>query len=77
MTTLTRQAVTRILGPVDHTLAAELVATGASEGELAEAYAWVVDDEALINDLRPLPKGRTAHLVDLLQPRFGPVGSED
>jgi hypothetical protein len=39
-----------VLGPVDEDLAAELVATGATESELSEAYAWLFSDEALINE---------------------------
>lgn len=77
MATLTREGVQRVLGPVDNHFAAELVATGASEAELAEAHAWVTNDEALVNDFRPLPTGRVAELVDILHRRFGPGGEED
>ncbi|MBU1314092.1 MAG: hypothetical protein KJ947_23140 [Alphaproteobacteria bacterium] len=64
--TITRDEIRRVLGPVDDTLAADIVNTGASEQELAEAWAWVNSDEALINDGRPLPGGRVAELVALL-----------
>lgn len=46
--TLTSQDVTSVLGPVDETLIAEIVATGATPTELSEAWAWVNSDEALI-----------------------------
>jgi hypothetical protein len=47
-------------------LIAEIIATGATLGELSEAWAWVNNDEALINEGRPLPSGRTGELVELL-----------
>ncbi|MFJ6322149.1 MULTISPECIES: hypothetical protein [unclassified Rhizobium] len=63
---MTSEDVIAILGPVDETLIADVVATGASKAELAEALAWVNSDEALMRERRPLPTGRTALLIDLL-----------
>jgi hypothetical protein len=63
---LTREDVTSVLGPVDETLAAEILATGASLAELEAAFAWLNSDEALVNDYRPLPTGRVAQLIDIL-----------
>jgi len=63
---MTCDDVIAILGPVDETLVAEVVATGAMQAELAEAFAWANNDEALISEGRPLPGGRTAALIDLL-----------
>lgn len=59
--------ITAILGPVDEVLIAEINRTGATAEELAEAWAWVGADEALINEGRPLPSGRIAELVALLE----------
>jgi hypothetical protein len=66
MTTLTKEAIHRILGPVGDTLAAELVATGASEAELAEAWAWVSSDDALMDEGRSYPGPRSAALMEIL-----------
>lgn len=77
MATLTKDGVQRILGPVDNALLAEIATTGASEQELAEANAWVTNDDVLVNDFRPLPKGRVAELVDILSRRYGPASEED
>ncbi|OLP53430.1 hypothetical protein BJF92_01385 [Rhizobium rhizosphaerae] len=63
---MTREEILAVLGPVDETLLTEIAATGASAPELAQAWAWVNADEALVNDGRPLPSGRVAELVDLL-----------
>ena len=77
MSPLTREAIGRVLGPTGNTLAAEIASTGASEEELAEAHAWVVSDDALMSDLRPLPKGRVAQLVGILEQIEGPASDEE
>ncbi|MXN53215.1 hypothetical protein GR158_19110 [Shinella sp. AETb1-6] len=64
--TMTSDDVITILGPVDETLVADVIATGATQAELSEAFAWVNNDEALIGEGRPLPSGRVATLVGLL-----------
>lgn len=61
------EEITAILGPVDESLIAEIHQTGATGEELAEAWAWVNADEALLNEGRPHPIGRVAELVDLLE----------
>lgn len=61
--------VNAILGPVDEILVADIVATGASPRELAEAWAWINNDDTLMDEGRPLPAGRVAALVDLLAPQ--------
>jgi hypothetical protein len=72
MATLTRGAIEQVLGPVDEELAAELAQTGATQAELREAHAWVTSDDALVNDLRPLPSGRVASLIEILEKLEGP-----
>lgn len=67
MAELSREAIARVLGPVDNALAAELARTGASEEELRQAHAWLQNDETPINEIRPLPKGRLAELIDILE----------
>lgn len=71
MTALSIESIRGILGPVGITLAAELAATGATERELREAYAWITSDEALVNDMRPLPTGRVAALIEILEQDSG------
>jgi len=65
---LSAKEVMDLLGPVDEVLVTEIVATGASRSELAEAWAWVNSDEALVGEGRHLPSGRVAQLIDLLEP---------
>jgi hypothetical protein len=68
MPALTHEDVRVVLGPVDDSLVAEIVATDASPEELAEAYAWVTNDEALMNIGRPLASSRVGRLIDILEP---------
>lgn len=64
--TMTSGDVIAVLGPADETLVAEVIATGASRAELAEALAWASNDEALLGEGRHLPTGKVAALVNLL-----------
>ncbi|MFS8110596.1 hypothetical protein QD460_02590 [Rhizobium jaguaris] len=64
--TITAKDIVSVLGPIDETLMANVFATGATLGELAEAWAWVNNDEALIGEGRTLPSGKVAELVELL-----------
>jgi len=65
---MTRQEIVSVLGPADEALVAEIMATGATLQELREAWAWLNNDEALINEGRPLPGTHVAALIDLLEP---------
>jgi hypothetical protein len=70
---LSSEDVRAVVGPIDETLLADILATGASAQELAEAWAWVSADEALVNAGRALPSGRVAQLIDLLEPDEGDI----
>ena len=76
MPTLTKNAVERVLGPVDDNLVAELALTGATEQELLEAHTWITNDEALVNEFRSLPSGRIGELVRILDALQGPDPDE-
>jgi len=66
MAPLTREDVVAVLGRVDDVTAAEIIATGASRQELAEAQAWLVNDEPMLNSGRLLAAGRVGRLVEIL-----------
>jgi hypothetical protein len=85
MQRVTREEVTKALGPVDDVTIAEIIGTGATTTELAEAQAWVVNDEPLMNAGKPLPSGRVGELIEILtelEPdeedgkQAGPAGSD-
>jgi len=52
MNTLTRKNVTAMLGEFDDEVVAEIIATGATPEELAQAHAWLANDEPLMNAAR-------------------------
>ena len=66
MASLTRDDVLKAVGNVDDVTIAKIIASGATITELAEAQAWLANDEPLINDGRPLATGRARELVDIL-----------
>src|SRR5262252_8540044 len=66
MTSLTRKDVMTMLGPLDDAVVAGIIATGATVEELAEARAWLTNDEALINSGKPLPSGRVADIIEIM-----------
>ena len=52
-------------------------ACSATEKELREAHAWATSDETLVNELRPLPTGRVAELIQILERLQGPDPDEE
>jgi hypothetical protein len=63
---VTRDDVIKAVGAIDDVSIAEIIGTGATTDELAEAQAWVVNDDPLLNAGKPLPDGRVRALVDIL-----------
>ena len=66
MTRVTRDDVTRAIGVADDVTIAQIIGTGATVDELAEAQAWLANDEPLMNAGKPLATGRVRELVDIL-----------
>jgi hypothetical protein len=66
MTRLSRDDVAKAVDGADDVTIAQIIGTGATAEELAEAQAWLANDEPMINDLRPLAQGRVRELVDIL-----------
>jgi hypothetical protein len=63
---LNRAQLIKALGDVNDAVIAEVVSMGATAEELAEAQAWIANDEALMNDGKPLAGGRAARLTEIL-----------
>jgi hypothetical protein len=66
MRRVTRDDVIKAVGPADDVTIAEIIGTDATVDELAEAQAWIANDEALINAGKPLPSGRVGELIEIL-----------
>ena len=66
---LTPEEARALAGPVDDLTLAQVIETGATRAEVTEALAWVENDEAMLNEGRPIPSGRVAQLIELLKAR--------
>ena len=63
---LTRDAGKALIGPADDLTLTTILDTGATPGELAEAVAWIENDEAMLNEGRPIPTERVGQLIEIL-----------
>ena len=68
MRRLTRDDVTKGVG--GRRTIAQIIGTGATVDELAEAQAWIVNDEPLMNAGKPLASGRACFRICGLPSRF-------
>ena len=66
MRRITRDDAIHAVGGADDFAIAQIIATGATADELAEAQAWIANDEPLMNAGKPLPQGRVGELVEIL-----------
>jgi hypothetical protein len=66
MKRLTRDDIIKAVGAVDDVTIAQIIGINATADELAEAQAWIVNDDLLLNAGRPLATGRVRELVDIL-----------
>jgi hypothetical protein len=63
---VTQDDVTKAVSQADGVTVAQIIGTGATVDELAEAQAWIANDEPLLNAGRPLASGRVRELIDIL-----------
>ena len=66
MTVVTPKDIMAAVGPVDDLVVAEIIGMGATADELAEATAWIANDEAMMNMGQPLAKGRVSRLLEII-----------
>ena len=66
MRSVSRDDVIKSVGPINDVAIAEIIGTGATPEELAEAQAWLANDEPLINAGKALPSGRVGELIEIL-----------
>ena len=76
MRRITRDDAIKAVGATDDFVIAQIIGTGATTDELAEAQAWIANDEPLMNAGRQLPSGRVGELVDILK-EFEEVDDDD
>ena len=58
-----------MIGPLDDATLTAIIELGVTRAELLESVAWVENDDAMLNEGRPIPSGRVAQIVDLLKAR--------
>src|SRR5258708_39711755 len=66
MTNLTRDDVIKAVGEVEDVTIAEIIGTGVTAEELAEAQAWIANEDVLLDAGKPPPAGRGRALSDML-----------
>ena len=66
MKRVTRDDITKAISEADEVSIAQIIGMGATVDELAEALAWLANDEPMMNSGRPLATGRVRELVDIL-----------
>jgi hypothetical protein len=66
MQRLTQEDVIKAIGRVDDVTIAQIIGINATVDELAEALAWMANDEPMMNSGRRLATGRARELVDIL-----------
>ncbi|XIA65161.1 hypothetical protein ACFIOY_01650 [Bradyrhizobium sp. TZ2] len=76
MKRVTRDDIIRAVSGADEVTIAQIIGTGATVDELAEAQAWMANDEPMLNAGRPLATGRIRELVDILT-ELEPTEDED
>ena len=84
MKRVTRDDVSKAVARADDVTIAQIIGTGATVDELAEAQAWLSNDEPLMNAGKPLATGRVRELVDILselepseEEETGPAASQE
>jgi hypothetical protein len=65
MTQLTREDVLKAVGEIDDVAIAQIIGTGATAEELAEAQAWMTNADALLDAGKPPAAGRVRELIDI------------
>jgi hypothetical protein len=59
--------IRKIVGDVDDTVISDIMRTGATEGEVLEAFLWTASDEELGNEVARLPHGAVGAVVEILR----------
>lgn len=62
-----------IVGPLDDTVIARIVATGASSAEILEAFTWLMADDQLGTELERTCRGRVAEVCEILEDEMQPT----
>jgi hypothetical protein len=67
MAKVTREEIIEIVGRIADDRIVEIIATGATAAEIAEAFAWLSEDEYLGGELEKPLSGRVERVYDILR----------
>ena len=59
--------IRRIVGDVEDAIVTNILRTGATEGEVLEAFLWTTSDEELGNEVERLPHGTVGAVYEILK----------
>lgn len=63
---LTRQDIRDVVGSIDDSVAADIIASGATMEDLVEAYAWAADETDALADAEKNLSGQVARVYEIL-----------
>ena len=72
MSTLTREKIETITGRLENDLIVEILNTGASEAEVAEAFGWFSDSIGMKAAGHHRPTGRVPKICEILETSRAP-----
>lgn len=67
MANVSREQVIEIVGRINDTRVAEIIATGATPAQVTEAFAWLSEDEYLGGELEKPLSGVVAQVYEILR----------
>ena len=73
---LTRDDVVALVGDLGDAKVAQILATGATAGDLDEAIAWAEEESDVMGKLGKRLSGRAAKVYDILMTRKPPLESD-
>src|SRR5260221_13718685 len=59
--------IRKIVGDLDDAVVTNIMRTGATEGEVLEAFLWTASDEELGNEVERLPHGTVGAVYEILK----------
>ena len=59
--------IRKIVGDLDDAIVTNIMRTGATEGDVLEAFLWTTSDEELGNEVERLPHGTVGAVYEILK----------
>jgi len=69
----TAREIGEIVGELEPAAIASIIATGATRGEVLEAYAWLSGNDSMHRELHRMPHGTVAAVYEILEAEIAPA----